>query len=135
MAARPCRRALAGRSGGFTLLEVLVATLIAALAALALFRADITGVTATRLSGESAAALRFARSRLAELGRSLPLIPGTRRGRLREGQRWRLRVRLAASAPGQRLYDVRLTVAWRNAGDTHRLRLETMRLAAARLGR
>ena len=75
---------------GFTLLEVLVAFVIAAVALSLLARAAIDGVRAAHLSGQYAEALARARSHLE--GLQMPPVPGDFQGDEGVGFHWHLHV-------------------------------------------
>jgi len=69
------------RQPGFTLLEVLVALVIAALAMGVLFSGAVSGLRAARLGGHYAEALSRARSHLAAIGPGAPLVAKGTMGR------------------------------------------------------
>jgi general secretion pathway protein I len=87
---------LKGRTGqgGFTLLEVLIAFVIAAAALTALTRAGIDGLLALNTASRYEEALTRAQSRLATALHGAPLLPGTLEGDDGGGFRWRVQVRL-----------------------------------------
>lgn len=140
----------AGRStGGFTLLEVLAAFAIAAMALTALGLAVTQGLGLSRLGEQTQVALALARSRLALVAAEEALAPGASEGR--EGIfAWRVRVvpageatvggalyqrldfdaRAAAPAPRMALLRVEVAVAWNGPRAPREVRLETLRLAA-----
>jgi len=80
------------RRNGFTLIEVLVAFVILGVASLALYRGITTGLSGTELSEARIAALLLARSRLDEIGASIPVEPGTQSGVFNGGFRWTVRI-------------------------------------------
>jgi general secretion pathway protein I len=85
---------------GFTLLEVLVAFAIAALALTVLLRATGTGLAETRVAARYDEAIVRARSHMAAVGRNAALTAGDTTGDDGGGFRWRLSVRpLASAAP------------------------------------
>ncbi len=75
---------------GFTLLEVLVAFVIFAVASLAIYRAISSGMSGIETSDSRAVALLHARSKLDELGAAVPVEPGTRHGTFADGLSWTL---------------------------------------------
>lgn len=108
---------------GFTLLEVLVAFAIAALALGVLFQGAIEGLAAVHLADRSAEALTRARSHLATVGHGIPLRTQTQEGDDGSGFSWRLSVRpldSAALSQGgdpqhparETLFEVRVTESW-----------------------
>ena len=77
-----------GRDSGFTLLETLVAFLIAALAMGALMQGAAGGLQATRVAGHTQETLSRARSRLAAA--ALAPVPGEQQGDDGGGYAWRV---------------------------------------------
>ena len=113
------------RAGGFTLLEVLVALVIAGLALAVLVHGGIDGLVAARVAGRTEEAVARAQSRIAALCHGTRLVPGMRSGDDGSGFAWRAQVLTATaatlphgSAEEQRrplratLYTVRVTVSW-----------------------
>ncbi len=127
------------REGGFTLLEVLVALVIAGLAVAALVQGSLTGLQSARLAGHYDEALVRARSRLAALGQSGTLAAGTQEGDDGGGFHWRTEVAETASvpaAPGRpvplpALYAVAVTVTWAMDGGERRVSLQSERVGSA----
>ncbi len=128
------------RQGGFTLLEVLVAFVIAALALGVLFQGSITSLRSVRLSGQYMEAVSRARSHLAALGRAAGLTPGVRSGEDGNGFRWRTQIRrvaVHAPPPGQTpgklpaLYAIGVTISWGEAGEARQVTLQSQRLGSA----
>lgn len=133
------------RDDGFTLLEVLVAFVIAAMALGLLFEAAADGVTAVRAAGRTEEAVSRAKSHLAALGRDVMLADGTFEGDDGDGYRWRIRIApVATSAPaalpapgGVRpwpltLYAIAVTLSWTQDGRDYEVVLRTERLTARR---
>ena len=131
------------RRDGFTLLEVLVAFVIAALALAALYNGGIGGLRAAVVSGRYLEAVSRAQSHLdtATVGDSL--TPSDRQGDEADGFHWRVRVTQAAvaatdpAAPQTRaalaLYSVSAAVSWTENGRSRAVQLDTQRAAAAPL--
>lgn len=116
---------------GFTLVELLVAFSITALMLTALFQLfsrSLDGVGRAEMSGR---ALQLAESRLALLGIAEPLTAGATAGRFDELFAWQQETAIAAAQGARRLFQVRLTVSWRQGVAPRSLSLETMRLATA----
>jgi general secretion pathway protein I len=125
---------------GFTLLEVIVALVIAGMAAMMLFKATGSGLHATQTAAMYDQAIVRAKSRLAAATQGTKLIPGDWRGDDGGGFRWRLRVtplaatsirpmglagsQAAASFPVV-LYAVSVWVGWNDGGTTRDVRLDT----------
>jgi general secretion pathway protein I len=136
-----------GRSGdrGFTLLEVLVALIIAALALGELFSVAASDLRSVVVAGRTQEALSRARSHLATVGLNGALVAGEQRGDDGGGYHWALRVaQIAAAAPPASvspmaapqgapaaLYLVTASVSWREGGRTRSVRLTTERVAPA----
>ncbi len=135
-AARPTRRRR-GRAAaaGFTLVEVLIAFVILALALGALLPGFSGGLRGLGAADDYTTAALLAESVLAAVGREQTLEEGTSAGEFDNGFRWRLDVvALDAELDPEgtlpvRPYDVVLTVSWDGRGDTERsITLETLRL-------
>ena len=76
--------------GGFTLLEVLIAFAILAIALPALIQAFSQGLHGIRVAEERAIAIMLARSKLAEVGKSIPLEESELADKFKNGFGWRL---------------------------------------------
>jgi general secretion pathway protein I len=87
----------APQEGGFTLLEVVVALAIAAMALVGLFQAASGGLFAVDTAARAEEAVQRARSHLAAIGRSSDLVQGEFTDDDGDGYRWRLRVRPVAT--------------------------------------
>jgi general secretion pathway protein I len=125
------------RDRGFTLLEVLVAFIIAALALGVLFQGLLTGLHGARAAGRHAEALSHARSHLAALGHGTTLVPGETEGDDGGGFRFRrsiVPVARAMPVGAVTLYAVRITISWSEGGTTRRVDLVTQRVAAGGSG-
>ena len=125
---------------GFTLLEVLVALVIAGMALAALFAAGSSGLFATDAATRAEEALERAQSHLAAAGRDAALLPGNSSGEDGGGYRWHLVVRplesrrlspgngVFGSAATATLYEVEVAISWREGGHGRRVALRTLRL-------
>jgi general secretion pathway protein I len=132
-------------AGGFTLLEVVVALAIAALALVALFRAGGDGLVAVSTASRAEEAVQRAQSHLAALGRDEPLFQGQSEGDDGGGYRWHLRVApvghwqlqgpVGATAAETTLYDVEVSVSWRGNGHDRAIMLRTERIATSVSGK
>ena len=116
-------------SGGFTLLEILVALVIFALAFGVLAQIMQTGFRQSTVARSLAGATELARSELARVGIDAPLQVGAAEGESEDGLRWQTEIELV-SAPGEdqslALYQVQVTVAW-GASPAEQLVLTTLR--------
>ena len=129
------------RDAGFTLLEVLVAFIIAALALAALFSAGLGGLRAASVSGRYTEAVSRAESHLAAASIGDALTAGDRQGDEGNGFHWRVRVTPTAttapvpgadrSTPLLALYAVSAAVSWEEGGRTRSVQLDTMRAGSA----
>jgi general secretion pathway protein I len=138
------------RQRGFTLLEVLIAFVIAALALGVMFDASLGGLRATEAASHYQEALSLARSHLAAVGTT---ALGGRELSGDDGRdfHWTLRIRPVGTVtlprgpnddPSQgpqaqaTLYAVSVTETWRGDGGERQVRLDTARLGegAARGG-
>ena len=125
------------REQGFTLLEVLVAFLIAALALGVLFRAAAESEASAGASARYAEALSRARSRLAAVDGAGPPVAGDQQGDDGGGYRWRVRTTPlqtgapAASGLAPMLFGVSVAVSWQAGGQERSVQLDTRRLGVA----
>ena len=131
------------REGGFTLLEVMVAFIIAALAMAALYSGTVSGLDATTAAAQYDEAISLARSHLAAIGRGESISLQERSGTDGEGFTWHLRIRKHASrtltlsdqdrandvkpARGV-LFDVVVSESWSSGGRNRQVTLATRRL-------
>jgi general secretion pathway protein I len=132
------------RGNGFTLLEVVVALAIAALALVGLFRAGTGGIFAADTAARVEEAVQRAQSHLAAVGRNAALTEGELTGDDGGGYRWRLRVRplITRQAPGQgsissattTLFDVEVAISWPGRAGERSVVLRTLRLGMAGSG-
>ncbi len=130
---------------GFTLLEVLVAFIIAALAMSELFSVAASDLRAVQAAGRYQEALSRARSHLAAIGLDGALVAGDQQGDDGGGYHWRVRIAqvasaalpdapmasLAQQAPRPALYAVMVAVSWQEGGQVRLVRLNTERVAPA----
>lgn len=130
------------RQRGYTLIEVIVAFALLALALTLLLGTLTGGVRQVRWSGEAGRAALHAQSLLDTVGVGVPLQPGQAQGEFDAGHyRWLLQVApwdepLPAGVPRpvtstNRLYEIALSVQWGEGGPRERLELRTLRLAQA----
>jgi general secretion pathway protein I len=131
------------RERGFTMLEVLVAFVIAALALGALYEGAMGGLSATAVAGRTDEAVTRAQSHLAVLGHGMAIAPGDTQGDDGGGYRWRMSIRpgltvpvangdavVQARGPRATVYDVSVWISWPGRyGDTREVRLDSARLA------
>src|SRR6185437_11773819 len=117
-----------------TLIEVLVAFAIAALALGLLFQAASSSGTAARRAGNYEEAVSRAKSHMAMVGRESDIAPGEREGDDGGGYRWRVKITPSAAAqppqgaaPANRLvlYNVEVSVSWSDSGHPHSVVLHT----------
>ena len=129
------RRQLAVRQSGYTLIEVLVAFMILALALTVLMRIFSGGLRNVSVSSDYAVATLIAESRLAAAGIDVPLAPGEMSGTEGERFEWTVSVQDYQPWPGYRsatkgvdAYRVTVTVEWPHGDNTRRVGLSTIRL-------
>jgi general secretion pathway protein I len=94
---------------GFTLLEVMAAFVIAALAEILLYKAGFSGAAAAATAARYQEAVVRAQSRLASIGPLTPLRPAQVSGDDGGGFHWQLRIARAQSTGTLSLYDVQVT--------------------------
>lgn len=122
-----------GTYEGFTLLEVLVALIIFAIAFAALAGLFQTSLRQTTISGELREATTLAETQLARFGKDLALEPGRIEGVTDDGLIWRAEVSLARPVDadgGIALYRVRVEAG--AAASSQRVELDTFRIGAGR---
>ncbi|MFC3551516.1 prepilin-type N-terminal cleavage/methylation domain-containing protein [Lysobacter cavernae] len=131
------------RQRGYTLLEVIVAFALLALG-LTLLLGTLSGAARqVRWSGDAGRAALYAQSLMAQVGVGESLAAGQRSGEFEQGRyRWSLgvapwtdRVAAATQQPvglaEPRLFEITLAVEWGDGNSGQRLRLRTLRSAAA----
>lgn len=110
---------------GFTLLEVMAAFVIAALASIVLYQSAFNGAAESAVAARYQEAMSRAQSRLASVGVLTALQPGQWRGDDGGGFSWELDISPKASSGGLTLYAVQVTDRFGNRAVT----LSTQRLA------
>lgn len=137
--------------GGFTLLEVLIAFIIAAIALSVLFSGSLQGLLSVQAATAYEQAVSRARSHLA--AEAVTLVPGEREGDDGGGFRWHVRVRPAetfrrkpemgraipaagvtAEPIGVTLYAVEVAITWIDARRSREVRLVSERLGPMSAG-
>jgi general secretion pathway protein I len=139
----PPEAARACRQDGFTLLEVLIAFVLAALAMGALYGGTAAGLDATSVSAKYDEAVSLARSHLAGIGRGEAIARQQTSGADGEGFTWHLHIREAGTRQLQLsdqdrandvkpslavLYDIQVTESWKAGGRERQVTLATRRL-------
>ena len=121
------------RQRGFTLIEIIVALAILAVALGALFQAFSGGLQATAVAGRQAAAVMLAQSLLDRIGQDIPLVAGEQTGVSEDGLRWSIAIAPSPLIARERRadspllpFDVLVTVA---ADGRRPVALTTLRLA------
>ena len=125
------------RAAGFTLLEVLIAFIIAAAALGILFRGAVEGRTAATVAYRYEEALSRARSHLVVVDAAGPLRAEDQQGDDGGGFRWRVRVTPLmtgtpdANALTPMLFAVNVAVSFQTDGHERVVQLDTQRLGIA----
>lgn len=129
-----------GTQRGFTILEVLVAFLLATMLLSLILSGFSTGLSGLSRTEKTAQAALVAQSRLAELGVSVPLGEGQYGGVTEDSQieyRWQVSVRpfewgyaAALRDQGLEMYRVDVDVFWPAVRGEHRYQLATFRTLA-----
>ena len=123
---------------GFTLIEVLIAFLIAAAAAGAIVHAATGAVAASRAAGRYDEAVARAESHLASLS-AAPISDGDRQGDEGDGFHWHVQVAAAGTAQldsgnsaipagTATLYRITVSLSWRDGVARRAVRLDSARL-------
>jgi general secretion pathway protein I len=123
------RRREHASSSGFTLLEVLVALVIFALAFGVLAQIMQTGLRQSAGAQSVTGATLLARSELARVGVEMPLQVGRAEGETEDGMRWQTEIEVVEGPDEDQslaLYQVQVTVAW-GASSAQQLSLTTLR--------
>jgi general secretion pathway protein I len=108
-----------GGQAGFTLLEVMIAFVIAALASLVIYEAGFNGAAEAVTAARYQEAVVRAQSRLASIGPLTALRPAQQSGDDGGGFHWRIDIRAEpANGPGLTLYDVSVTERFGNRAVT-----------------
>ncbi len=125
------------RARGFTLIEVLVAFAILAVALVVLIQVFSSGLRNARIAENYTTATLYAESMLAAVGVETPLAASETSGDFDERFRWRLDVQ-PYEVPGSdeeaaagRAFQVVVTVSWGDEDDPRDVTLTTLRLAPA----
>jgi len=136
------------RTRGFSLLEVLVAFVILALALGVIMRIVSQGMSRVSESDRYARAVMLADSKLAQVGADIPLEEDELSGKDEEALNWRVRLAAYEPDPAQaerqdapvqalppvRLLQVEVEVSWAGAeAAPHRIRLATLKLATRKV--
>ena len=121
----------ADRQAGFSLLEILVAFTILATVITVLLQIFAGGLRNLRVGDEYMAAVTIAEARLAEIGRSVPVVPGETGGAVGK-YRWQAAILpYATSALPEdaevSLYAVDVTVRWEEGRRERSLKLTSLR--------
>jgi general secretion pathway protein I len=123
------------KAGGFTLIEVLVALAIAALGLALLFAATGSGLESVTAADRYVQATGHAQSRLAWVGRALPLRKGDYSGEEGDGFHWHVRIADPASHQGTgpqaqalAIYPITVTESWQSGVSQKRVSLYSERV-------
>lgn len=126
-----------GAAGGFSLIEVIAAILLLAIAFTALMKVAGGAIGLTQRAAERSEAAMYARSLLDSAFVMEPVRAGTRSGRFDKQYSWQLQVRPVnpTGKPAQnsvlQLYQLDLDVFWKGGGHPHTAHFSTLRLATA----
>ena len=120
------------RRTGFTLVEVLVALAILAIASTFAFRAISGGLSWLDRDADEQHAVLVAQAELARVGHDIPILDGENDGRADSRFSWHIAI-TPSGAPigGVQGHRVAIEVGWDEERRTRRIRLETVRLGRA----
>jgi general secretion pathway protein I len=119
---------------GFTLLEVLIAFVIAALALGVMFKVVVDALSSTAISARYEEAVVRARSHLAMATKGGSLMPGDWSGDDGDGYRWHIHVAPVSESAARRtggpavplvLYAVSVSITWTENDHTRQVQLDT----------
>ena len=122
---------------GFTLIETLVALVIAIVSGVLFFQSFVSGTRTARVADRHEVALLIARSRLAEIGFESPLATGEQTGITADGISWRTTVKPYASEDNVQIvtsaeaFWATVTVSWR---DKRTRKQRSLKLTTLKLG-
>ncbi len=134
------------RAAGFTLLEVIIAFIITALALSVLFQGGVAGLRAARIAASYEQAIARAESRLAAASLPTSLRAADQQGDDGGGFHWHTRVSVIGTAARQAsgmlglipkasstvsLYAISVAISWRGDGGARQVTLRTDRLGPA----
>ncbi|MEG3789841.1 prepilin-type N-terminal cleavage/methylation domain-containing protein [Lysobacter sp. CCNWLW3] len=126
---------------GYTLIEVIIAFALLALAMTLLLGTLSGAARQVRWSGDAGRAALHAQSLLDQIGVAEPLTPGQQSGDFEEGRyrwtlgvaQWRDRAVAATQQPvdvnGPQLFEITLAVEWGDGGPAQRFQLRSLRSA------
>ena len=141
------------RQDGFTLLEVMLAFVLLAIALAMLVGMLSNGLRQVQQAQGETEATLYAQSLLEQLGKLEPIVPGRSDGEFDNGRyQYQLDIQKTddpaaapvageaeqpepANAPGPVLYRISLAVSWGAAGPAQQLRFTTLRARIAAVGR
>ena len=127
---------------GFTLLEVIIAFAISALAVSLLYQGVSGGLGAAQMAGKTTEAVLLARSHLAAIGHGSPIVQQESSGVDGDGYSWKLHIRPLQSremniSDSDRandtkptnavLFDVQVTESWQDGPRTRAITIDTHR--------
>ena len=117
---------------GFTLLEVLVATLILAIALTVILQLFSGGLNQARRAGDYTRAVWHARAKMEEMLLAQPRGNTVDQGQFEDGYQWATAIvpaeDISSRPEGPRPYSVKVTVSWEVLGRTKQVALETIAL-------
>ena len=119
---------------GLTLIEVVVAFVVASLSVVAVMRIFSTGLAGSQVTADYMTAAMIAESRLAEVGVVVPLRAGTAEGQAGDRFAWALEVQSLPQedeTPVMEAFAVTATVRWRDGDEVRQFSLSSMRSHAA----
>ena len=127
------------RNGGYTLIEVLVAFIILAMALAVLLRIFSSGLHNVSVSSDYSLAILVAEAQLSSAGVTDTLVPGETHGEVRDKFRWTRIVRIyvplegyAADSMPLPAYHVTVIVEWPHADGMRQVDVSSIRLGKER---
>jgi general secretion pathway protein I len=131
-------------SGGFTLLETIIAFAILSFALVAAMQAFSSGLRSQEAAEGTGTAVLHARSKIDEIGTAIPLVPGLAGGVYADGSRWQASISpypnpvggygvgSGSGRPVLAAYLVSVTVSW---GASRAVTIETVKLGGVSVRR
>ena len=125
------------RTGGFTLMEVVVALAVLGVGLIVIIELFSGGLRVGRVSGEYTRAVGYARVKMEDIALAREIKEGMEEGEFDKNYRWRLEVMRVDLLPGEQpvditlpvdLYQIKLQVIWKSGSQERAAAVESMKV-------
>ena len=125
------------RTGGFTLLEVVVALAVLGVGLIVIIELFSGGLRVGRVSGEYTRAVGYARVKMEDIALAREIKEGMEEGEFDKNYRWHLEVTRVDLLPGEQpvditlpvdLYQIKLQVIWKSGSQERSAAIESMKV-------